>query len=125
MGDGDGGGEAALGGVAGLDGLALAGVVGLVETSRANRLAVSSGIQASRGLYGPSLVEATAWLYVGGFSSISITTDSGGVSVAWRSAWRASRRRGDRKMVKRTPRASRTPLALLSRSKMSAWRIRR
>ena len=59
---GDGGGEAVVGGVAGLDGLTLAGVVGLVETSRASRLAVSSGIQASKGLYGPSRVEATAWV---------------------------------------------------------------
>ena len=62
VGDGDGGGEADRGGVAGLDGLVLAGVFGLVETSRASKLAVSSGMQASRGLYGPSLVEATACL---------------------------------------------------------------
>ena len=48
--DGDGGGEADLGGVAGLDGLVLAGVFGLVETSKASKLAVSSGIQARRGL---------------------------------------------------------------------------
>ena len=42
--DGDGG------GVAGLEGLALAGVCGLVvETSNARRLAVSSGIHARRG----------------------------------------------------------------------------
>ena len=47
--DGDGGGEADLGGVAGLEGLALAGVCGLVETSNARRLAVSSGMQARRG----------------------------------------------------------------------------
>ena len=47
--EGDGGGEADLGGVAGLEGLVLAGVFGLVETSRANKLAVSSGIQARRG----------------------------------------------------------------------------
>ena len=49
-GDGDGGGEADLGGVAGLEGLVLAGVVGLVETSNASKLAVSSGMQARRGL---------------------------------------------------------------------------
>ena len=49
-GDGDGGGEADLGGVAGLEGLALAGVCGLVvETSNARRLAVSSGMHARRG----------------------------------------------------------------------------
>ena len=48
--DGDGGGEADLGGVAGLEGLALAGVCGLVvETSNARRLAVSSGMHARRG----------------------------------------------------------------------------
>ena len=44
VGDGDGGGEADRGGVAGLDGLVLAGVFGLVETSRASKLAVSSGM---------------------------------------------------------------------------------
>ena len=49
-GDGDGGGEADLGGVAGLEGLVLAGVFGLVETSNASKLAVSSGMQARRGL---------------------------------------------------------------------------
>ena len=49
-GDGDGGGEADLGGVAGLDDLILAGVFGLVETSKASKLAVSSGMQARRGL---------------------------------------------------------------------------
>ena len=62
-GDGDGGGVADLGGVVGLEGLVLAGVFGRVETSRASKLAVSSGMQARRGRYGPSPEEeATAWL---------------------------------------------------------------